>query len=132
MWFDPRLDRLRDEALIPAIKDAGFEPIIVSKREHVNRIDDEIVSLIRQSRFVVADFTGNRGGVYFEAGFAHALKLPVVWTCERSRLIRRKLHFDIEHFNFLPWDANDCPGFKTALQRRIEHVAGLGPNRSSH
>lgn len=34
----------------------------------MNRIDDEIIGRIRASRFIVADFTGHRPGVYFEAG----------------------------------------------------------------
>ena len=36
--------------------------------EHINRIGDEIISQIRRSKFLIADFTGHRGGVYFEAG----------------------------------------------------------------
>ena len=42
-----------------------------------NKIDDEIVAEIRRSKFIIADFShgsdGARGGVYFEAGFAHGL-----------------------------------------------------------
>ena len=34
---------------------------------------DRIIAQIRASKFVVADFTRNRGGVYYEAGFALGL-----------------------------------------------------------
>ncbi len=37
-------------------------------------------------RFMIADFTGHRGGVYFEAGFAHGLGIPVIWTCREDQL----------------------------------------------
>lgn len=36
-----------------------------------------MIILINSCKFVIADFTGNRGGVYFEAGYAHGLK-----TCD--------------------------------------------------
>ena len=38
----------------------------------------------RHGGLVVADFTGHRGGVYFEAGFARGLGIPVVWTCHKE------------------------------------------------
>ena len=47
----------------------------------MDKIDDEIIGEIRRSRFLVADFThgdkGARGSVYYEAGFAYGLGLPV-------------------------------------------------------
>jgi hypothetical protein len=61
--------------------------------EHINKIGDEIISQIRRSKFLIADFTGHRGGVYFEAGLAMGLGLLVFWTCRRDDL--DKLHFDI-------------------------------------
>jgi hypothetical protein len=63
-----------------------------SKRgEHINKMGDEIISQIRRSKFLIADFTGHRGKVYFEAGLA--MGLPVFWTCRRDDL--DKLHFDM-------------------------------------
>lgn len=131
MWFDPSLDRARDEALMSGIADAGYEPKIISQHEHLNRIDDEIVALIRRSRFLVADFTGNRGGVYFEAGFAHGLGLPVVWTCRRTDSDPEDLHFDVNHFNFIFWSDDQLPELRAALSKRIESVVGRGPRATS-
>jgi len=129
MWFRPTLDVVRDHALIPAVAEAGYEPKVINLHEHANRIDDEIIALIRQSKFIVADFTGSRGGVYFEAGFALGLGLPVIWTCKRSTLEKGKLHFDVSHFNFIPWDADasGCDALRMKLQNRIEAVVGPGP-----
>jgi hypothetical protein len=127
MWFDPSMDRLREEGLFPGIEAAGFEPVVVSMHQHVNRIDDEIIALIRRSRFLVADFTGTRGGVYFEAGFAHGLRLPVIWTCREDTIALGQLHFDVAHFNFLVWRESEFDSFKEALTLRIESVIGRGP-----
>lgn len=123
MWFDKSMDAARDEGLDPAIRAAGYTPIIVSGVEHVGKIDDEIVSQIRKSKFLVADFTGHRGGVYFEAGFAMGLGLPVFWTCRQDEL--SKLHFDIRQYNCIDWTTPQ--DLKTRLARRIEAVMGAGP-----
>ena len=73
------------------VRAAGYDPLRIDRVEHVAKIDDEIVAQIRRSRFVLADFTGHRGGVYFEAGFALGLNLPVIWTCRQDAV--DQLHF---------------------------------------
>jgi nucleoside 2-deoxyribosyltransferase len=110
----------------PAIRGAGYNPIIVSGVEHINKIDDEIISQIRKSKFLVADFTGHRGGVYFEAGFAMGLGMPVFWSCRRDDLIN--LHFDVRQYNCIDW--TDPADLAVRLKRRIEAVIGSGPIRT--
>ncbi|MGB7512184.1 MAG: hypothetical protein WBP54_12970 [Pelodictyon phaeoclathratiforme] len=66
------------------IMEAGYEPLRMDQGEHVNRIDDEIISQINSSKFVVADFTGHQGDVYFEAGYTFGIGLPVFWTCQQE------------------------------------------------
>ena len=78
MWLSEELNEAYENGIRAGIKDAGFTPFRVDKREHNDKIDDLIVAQIRKSRFVVADFTscdkqGARGSVYFEAGFAIGL-----------------------------------------------------------
>ncbi|HZW24656.1 MAG TPA: hypothetical protein VFF26_04150 [Gallionella sp.] len=130
MWFDDSVNFLYDKAIEPAIGNAGYRPFRIDKEEHVNRIDDEIFANIRSSRFVVADFThgetGVRGGVYFEAGFAQGLGLPVIWTCRSDMLSEAKLHFDIRQYNFLEWTDASLDDFKDRLQKRIEAILGRG------
>lgn len=125
MWFDPSMDSPWQDAFYPAIKHAGYSPLRIDKREHNNKIDDEIIASIRASRFVVADFTGGRGGVYFETGFAAGLATPVIWTVREDWL--PQLHFDTRQFNHIPWKQDDLPAFRAALKNRIEATLGHGP-----
>ena len=78
MWFD---DSVKDAwaAIDKGISTAGYKPFRVDQKQHNNKIDDEIIAGIRGSKFLVADLTGHRGGVYYEAGFAQGLGLEVIW-----------------------------------------------------
>ena len=78
MWFDDSTLDAWEKGLKKGISDAGYAPLRISMKEHVNKICDEIISEIKRSRFIVADYTGHRGGVYYEAGFAAGLGLPVI------------------------------------------------------
>lgn len=130
MWFHESMNPIWDNAIEPAIANAGYQPLRIDKKDHANRIDDEIFADIRRSRFVVADFThgdsGIRGGVYFEAGFAQGLGLPVIWTCREDMLSEHQLHFDIRQYNFLSWIDGNLDDFKSRLQKRIEAILGRG------
>jgi hypothetical protein len=125
MWFDHDVKPLWTEAIEPAIRRAGYDPKRIDQHEHVNRIDDEIVAMIRRSRFVVADFTGQRGGVYFEAGFALGLGLRVIWLCREDQL--RDVHFDTRQYNFLVWKPDEYADLAKRLQNIIEATLGRGP-----
>jgi hypothetical protein len=73
---------------------------------------------------IVADYTGQINGVYFEAGFALGTGLTVIPTCRANEF--DKLHFDIRHLNTLKWA--DPAELVTSLSRRIRAVIGTGPN----
>ena len=106
MWFDETMTEAYEKGIEPAIQDAGYKALRIDQKEHLNKIDDEIVAEIRRSRFLVADFThgddGARGSVYFEAGFAYGLRKPVIYAC-RSDMVD-KLHFDTRQYPHIVWD----------------------------
>ena len=126
MWFDPEMQDAR-ERIKEAVELAGYEPILIDEKEHINRIDDEIVSEIKRCRFLIADFThgncGVRGGVYYEAGFAHGFGIPVIFTCSEAKM--PELHFDTRQYNHLIWKNVD--ELRDNLVNRITAVIGDGP-----
>jgi len=103
MWFSEETRAAYDSGIEPAIVDAGFKPIRIDRKEHNNEIPDEIIAEIRNSEFMVADFTGQRTGVYYEAGFAMGLGRKVIWCCRKDEI--GKLHFDTNHKNHIDWQA---------------------------
>ena len=129
MWFDEGMNDAYERGFQVGVLKAGYDPIRIDRVEHVNRIDDEILVQIRNAAFVVADFTGHRAGVYFEAGFALALELPVIWTCKKDDMV--DLHFDVRQYNCSEWDRGRLDDLASRLQYRIEAIAGKGPKASS-
>ncbi len=116
-----------EEGVGPAIREAGYEPLRIDRKEHISKIDDEIIAEIRRSRFLVADFTqgdtGARGGVYYEAGFAHGLNIPVIFTCRTDAI--DKVHFDTRQYNHITWE--NTAELRERLAKRISATLGDGP-----
>ena len=130
MWFDKSMDDLWENGIKPGIEGAGYEAVRIDRKEHVNKIDDEIIAEIKRSRFVVSDFThgkgGMRGGVYYEAGFAHGMNIPVIFTCRED--ILEDIHFDTRQYNHIIWKTPE--DLKIRLTNRIAAVVGDGPKKN--
>ena len=60
---------------------------------------------IKNSRFVIANVTGQRPGVYFEAGYAIGLGLPAIWSVREDDL--RNVHFDTRQYSHIVWKRED-------------------------
>ena len=106
MWFDDSMKQAYEEGIKKAVEECGYKPFRIDQKQHLNKIDDEIIAEIRRSRFVVADFThdaekGVRGSVYYEAGFAYGLGLPVIYSCHKD--LEKELHFDTRQYPHILW-----------------------------
>ena len=123
MWFSEEVAPLWTQVIAPAIRSSGYEPMRIDSKQHNGKIDDEIMASIRSARFVVADFTGNRGGVYYEAGFAHGLGLPVIFMCRDGD----ELHFDVRQYNCIFWRPDQFLEAQVRVKNRILATLGQGP-----
>jgi len=101
MWFDDSMREVYENYIAPAVRETDHDPLLISEKEYNGDICDQIIAEIRRSKFLIADFTGNRGGVYYEAGFAYGLGKPVIMTCREDYL--QDVHFDINHNNLIVW-----------------------------
>ena len=131
MWFDEEMKVAYTQGIEPAIENAGYKPMRIDQKADVVKIDDEIIAEIRRSRFLVADFThgkdGARGGVYFEAGFALGLGIPVIYTCREDAI--DSIHFDTRQYYHIKW--KDTEDLRDKLEKRILALIGEGPGVSS-
>lgn len=105
MSFDEVLLPFYKNAIAPAIESTGYRPYRVDAKPHLERIDAKIIAEIKDSRFIVADVTQQKAGVYYEAGFAHGLGIPVIWCVKHDDL--ENVHFDTRQYNHIIWQTED-------------------------
>lgn len=102
MWFDGSMDDAFNLGIVPACIEAGFNAYRVKEDIHDERIDARIIAGIREARFMIADVTGERTAVYYEAGFADGLGKQVIWTCHKDHM--GKMSFDTRQFTHILWE----------------------------
>jgi hypothetical protein len=130
MNFDEKYQDLR-RAIEQAIGKAGYTPVVVSQDVYTGGVMDRVLARIREARFVVVDYTGNRGGVYYEAGFALGLGKLAIHSCMQEQLDsadkKDTLHFDVRHLKILPWKTDQLPKYAEDLENHIVALLGRGP-----
>jgi len=119
MWFSPEMVNAR-ESIKKAIIDSGYTYIIIDEKEHNKQIVPEIFYEIQRSKFLIADLTGHRNGVYYEAGYAQGLGKEVIFTCSEKGF--RKRHFDVAQVSTVVWKDED--DLYKRLLKRIEATVG--------
>ena len=137
MWLHSSMDKVWEEGLEPGIRDAGYKALRIDRRESNDKIDDEIIAEIKRSRFLVADFTSDppenaRGSVYYEAGFAHGLNIPVIFTCRKDLLDGHHIHFDTRQYPHIAWEKEKLEDLREQLKSRISATIGDGPHRNKN
>lgn len=144
MWFGSAEQTcLYQLAIKPAIELAGYTPVRIDDTQHNAKIDDQIIAEIRKSKAIIVDMTcglaspiggwgssqqvgAPRGGVFYEAGFASGIGLPVIWTVKNEQAeIENVVHFYVRQFNQIRW-ASDLSDFSEKLRFRIEATLGRG------
>lgn len=111
-WLDDQMDEPYRTGIDPAVRACGYTPVWMKDIPENKGITDRILSEIRRAEFLVADFTGQRQSVYFEAGFARGLGREVIWCCREDDLSH--VHFDTRHLGHVAWKDPDD------LRRKLE------------
>ncbi len=139
MWFkkgDEELKALR-KVIKKAVEAAGYAPVIVDEEPHIDKIDDYITVCIREARFMVADFTGHRPNVYYEAGFARGLGMRVISLCHEDHIEKDEqkgsigLQFDTQQYKHIPWTNETLDEVQQKLLWHIIENFGRGPVKST-
>lgn len=91
--------------------------------ELVKRIKEEI----EKSSFVIADLTEERPSCYFEAGYAEALRKPIIFVASKESVVNpktpTKVHFDIHrNINFFTNNKELALKLKGALDKNHAHL----------
>jgi hypothetical protein len=125
--FNDELNVIFDSIYAPSVRTFHLNPIKIDETDHNEPIDVEILNQIRQCRFMICDLTYARPSVYFEAGYALARGIKVMFTAridhnsdapgfDASKL---KIHFDLRNRQISWWDNSKIDDFKAELSTRI-------------
>jgi nucleoside 2-deoxyribosyltransferase len=102
-------------------QDSEFDPNRADEIEHQDRITDLILSEIERCAMVIANLSYKRPNVYYEIGYAHALKRrPILY-----RKTGTKLHFDLSVHNVPEY--KNLTELRSLLLKRLEAVLGQSP-----
>jgi hypothetical protein len=125
MSFSTDMKPAFTDGIAPALSACGLPgPFRVDDPEHDKhhgteeyraKIDDRVMAEIRRAKFVVVDVTGNRSAVYYEAGFAEGLGIPVIWTCQEGH--EQDMTFDTRQVGHILW--KDVAELKQKLEDRV-------------
>jgi nucleoside 2-deoxyribosyltransferase len=119
MSFAKELEVIYEKAIAPAIEESGYKSYIVREEKEASSdvtINDKILAGIKRAKFTIADFTGQRNGVYFEAGYALGLGQNVIYCCREDDM--KNAHFDTRNYFHIVW--KDAEDFKQKLIDKIE------------
>lgn len=89
-------------AIEKACTKTGWKGISIDKEEYLGSIMDEVVAKIKKSAFVIAEFTEHKHGVYYEAGYAEGVGIPVIFVVKKDEM--KIAHFDTKHLNHITWE----------------------------
>ena len=137
IWSNENFLNKCRNAFKKAVRSANkeLEPyILADDYENSEKICEKALIEIEESSLVIVDLTCPqaepseeyiaRGSVYFEAGYAKALKRSVIWTAREN--MRNHIHFDVEHYPILFWKNGE--DLENKLRIRVE--AKMPPRNS--
>lgn len=109
-WFDTYYK----DIYVPAIKEAGFEPIRGDELFSTGSVVEQIWEQVVKAKVLLADLTGKNANVFYELGLAHAAKKPVVFTSAKLE----DVPFDLRHLRVILYEVNE-PGWDGKLKSAL-------------
>lgn len=109
-WFDIYYQ----DIYVPAIREAGFEPIRADELFSTGSVVEQIWEQIQKAKVLLADLTGRNANVFYELGLAHAARKPVVFTAPQVE----DVPFDLRHLRVIIYEVRE-PEWSTKLRTSV-------------
>lgn len=109
-WFDTYYK----DIYVPAVKDAGFEPIRGDEIFTTGSVMEQIWEEVEKASVLLADLTGKNANVFYELGLAHAAIKPVILTANSID----DVPFDLRHLRVITYDTQ-APDWSAQLRKSV-------------
>lgn len=114
MPFGQWMDAYYREIYVPAIREAGLEPVRADELFSTGSVIEQIWEQISRAKVLLADLTGKNANVFYELGLAHAANKPVVFTTGALE----DVPFDLRHLRVAVYDIRD-PAWRDKLKATL-------------
>lgn len=120
MPFAERFAPLYKDVIHRAAEEEGFDVVRIDEVTRPGIIFQDIQCEIADSTAVIAEISGPNSNVFYELGYAHALKKPTILLAQRGQ----ELPFDIRSYRVIFYD--DTIGGKPALEDALaRHLSAI-------
>ncbi|MCE1398452.1 nucleoside 2-deoxyribosyltransferase [Enterobacter cloacae] len=128
MEFNKEFNDLYSEVIKPTLDSLGFEVVRADESFNNGSIIHEIITELTGASVIIADITPNNPNVYYEVGYAHALKKDVILLCNENR---ERLPFDLADFRTIFYK-DSIAGHTQVTEKLKKHIYNLiGVNSSA-
>jgi hypothetical protein len=122
MPFKEPFDTLYREVIHPVTAASGFRVIRIDEIMAPGIIIDDIQRQIAEAHVVIAEITQPNPNVFYELGYAHALRKPAILLARRDP--SNQLPFDVRSYRAIFYD--DTIGGKDSVERALkQHLEAL-------
>jgi hypothetical protein len=121
-YGDAVLDAIVDDHFRAAVAQTGFTLRRLDDQPAAGLIDNRLRVEIRRARLMICDLTHRNLGAYWEAGFAEGIGIPVIYTCEQSKLVPGQIHFDTRNCQIVPWTVEHLAEATETLKATIRNT----------
>jgi len=111
--FTEPFDRIWDTVIRKAAEDEGFSPIRIDEVAGPNPILADIKRHVSEAAVVIAEITPLNANVFYEVGYADALKKPLILLAQKGT----KLPFDVQGYRTVFYD--DVIGGEVKLSKDL-------------
>ncbi len=123
MPFAPGFAEVWEDGIKVAVAAAGLNCLRADDIYGPGVILDDIIRNVAAARLLVADLTGRNPNVFYELGYAHALRKPVVLLVQSHS----DVPFDLKHFRVVEYSTTGrgLEKLRTGLVAAIRAVVGI-------
>jgi len=115
--LDPSGEQVRD-AVRQVLQELGMEVFRADTLQVGSNLTYEIINAIESSDLIIADVSKQNPNVFYELGFAHALRKPTLLMTSQEGLSR--VPTDLSSNHYLIYDLSNLSDFQNTLKRMIQ------------